>query len=304
MKKNRILLGSLLISLLLISGCVKNTDGVAIQVNKETISTDTYEREYEVYKSLYERQYGEDALSQEGINGKTIGEDLRDNIINKLITESLIEKEMEETGLLISDEEIQENIDKYKESLGGEENYQDFISNNKLTEDYFKENIRKTLLLEKHKEYVKDNFNIDDGEALKYFNENKEDLVEIKASHILFSNEDDAKRVKADLDKGGNFEEIAKKESLDSVSAVNGGDLGYFSRGNMIPEFEDKAFSLNVGEISNVLKTEVGYHIILVKDKKLDFKDLKDKTIKMLKEQKYLEYLEDLRENANITIYI
>ncbi len=304
MKKNRILLGSLLISLLLISGCVKNTDGVAIQVNKETISTDTYEREYEVYKSLYERQYGEDALSQEGINGKTIGEDLRDNIINKLITESLIEKEMEETGLLISDEEIQENIDKYKDSLGGEENYQDFISNNKLTEDYFKENIRKTLLLEKHKEYVKDNFNIDDGEALKYFNENKEDLVEIKASHILFSNEDDAKRVKADLDKGGNFEEIAKKESLDSVSAVNGGDLGYFSRGNMIPEFEDKAFSLNVGEISNVLKTEVGYHIILVKDKKLDFKDLKDKTIKMLKEQKYLEYLEDLRENANITIYI
>lgn len=304
MKKNRILLGSLLISLLLISGCVKNTDGVAIQVNKETISTDTYEREYEVYKSLYERQYGEDALSQEGINGKTIGEDLRDNIINKLITESLIEKEMEETGLLISDEEIQENIDKYKDSLGGEENYQDFISNNKLTEDYFKENIRKTLLLEKHKEYVKDNFNIDDGEALKYFNENKEDLVEIKASHILFSNEDDAKRVKADLDKGGNFEEIAKKESLDSVSAVNGGDLGYFSRGNMIPEFEDKAFSLNVGEISNVLKTEVGYHIILVKDKKLDFKDLKDKTIKMLKEKKYLEYLEDLRENANITIYI
>lgn len=304
MKKNRILLGSLLISLLLISGCVKNTDGVAIQVNKETISTDTYEREYEVYKSLYERQYGEDALSQEGINGKTIGEDLRDNIINKLITESLIEKEMEETGLLISDEEIQENIDKYKDSLGGEESYQDFISNNKLTEDYFKENIRKTLLLEKHKEYVKDNFNIDDGEALKYFNENKEDLVEIKASHILFSNEDDAKRVKADLDKGGNFEEIAKKESLDSVSAVNGGDLGYFSRGNMIPEFEDKAFSLNVGEISNVLKTEVGYHIILVKDKKLDFKDLKDKTIKMLKEQKYLEYLEDLRENANITIYI
>lgn len=304
MKKNRILLGSLLISLLLISGCVKNADGVAIQVNKETISTDTYEREYEVYKSLYERQYGEDALSQEGINGKTIGEDLRDNIINKLITESLIEKEMEETGLLISDEEIQENIDKYKDSLGGEESYQDFISNNKLTEDYFKENIRKTLLLEKHKEYVKDNFNIDDGEALKYFNENKEDLVEIKASHILFSNEDDAKRVKADLDKGGNFEEIAKKESLDSVSAVNGGDLGYFSRGNMIPEFEDKAFSLNVGEISNVLKTEVGYHIILVKDKKLDFKDLKDKTIKMLKEQKYLEYLEDLRENANITIYI
>jgi len=304
LKKNRILLGSLLISLLLISGCVKNADGVAIQVNKETISTDTYEREYEVYKSLYERQYGEDALSQEGINGKTIGEDLRDNIINKLITESLIEKEMEETGLLISDEEIQENIDKYKDSLGGEESYQDFISNNKLTEDYFKENIRKTLLLEKHKEYVKDNFNIDDGEALKYFNENKEDLVEIKASHILFSNEDDAKRVKADLDKGGNFEEIAKKESLDSVSAINGGDLGYFSRGNMIPEFEDKAFSLNVGEISNVLKTEVGYHIILVKDKKLDFKDLKDKTIKMLKEQKYLEYLEDLRENANITIYI
>lgn len=304
MKKNKILLVGFMISMFLLSGCAKNTEGIAIQVNKESVSIEAYEREYEVYKDLYERQYGEDALSQEGINGKTIGEELRDTIISKLTAEALIEKDSIDKGIQVSEEEVKENIDKYKESIGGEDKYREFLENNNLTEEYFKENIRKTLLLEKHKEFVKNEFSINEAESIMYFNENSEDIIEIKASHMLFSNEEDANRVKKQLADGESFEDLAKAESLDSVSALNGGDLGYFSRGNMIPEFEDKAFSLDVGETSDVLKTEVGYHIILIKDKKTDYKDLKDKTIDMLKEQKYIEYLRTLRENAKITVYI
>jgi foldase protein PrsA len=147
-------------------------------------------------------------------------------------------------------------------------------------------------------------FEITEDQAMKFFDKNKEKMVEIRASHILFSNEENANRVLMQLKDGGNFEELAKQESLDSVSATIGGDLGYFTRGSRIPEFEEKAFSLKIGEISDVIKTEVGYHIILVVDKKEDYKELKEKTITLIKEEKYIDYLKTLRGNAKITVYI
>lgn len=304
MIKNRVLLIGIMVSMLLFTACAKNTEEIAIQINKEIVTIEEYEEEFEVYKNLYERQYGEDALSQVGINGKTIAEELRDNIISKLITETLIEKESRDKNFEISDEVLQESIDEYKEGIGGQEKYLEFLDNNSLTEEFFRENLRKTLLLEKHKDNIMKAFEVTEDESIKYFNANKEDIVEIRASHILFSNEEDAKRVLDQLRNGGDFEELAKQESLDSVSAINGGDLGYFSRGSRIPEFEEKAFNLDMGQISDVLKTEVGYHIILVQDKREDYKDLKEKTITMIKEQKYIDYLESLRENAKITVYI
>ncbi|MDY0235864.1 MAG: peptidylprolyl isomerase [Gudongella sp.] len=304
MFKNKAFLVVIAFSIFLLSACSTNIEGVAIQVNKEIITVEEYEREFEVYKNLYERQYGEDALSQEGINGETIAEELKDNIISKLITEALIEKESRDKNFQINEEQLQKSIDEYKESIGGEEKYLEFLANNSISEEYFRENMRETLLLEEHKENIMKDFDIKEDEAIKYFNENKEGIVEIRASHILFSNEQDAKRVLEQLQNGEDFEELAKLESLDSVSAINGGDLGYFSRGSRIPEFEERAFLLDIGEISEVLKTEVGYHIILVKDKKEDYKELKDKTINLIKEEKYLEYLDSLRDNAKITIYI
>ncbi len=304
MLRTKALFIAITIALSIFSGCAKSTEGIAIQVNNEIITIEDYEREFEVYKNLYERQYGEDALSQEGINGKTIAEDLRDNIISKLITEAIIEKDSRDKNFQITEKNLQESMDEYKEGIGGEEKYLEFLDNNNLTEEFFIENLRKTLLLEKHKDNIMKDFEVSEDEAIKYFNGNKEDIVEIRASHILFSNEEDAKRVKEQLTNGGDFEELAKQESLDSVSAINGGDLGYFSRGSRIPEFEEKAFGLETGQISDVLKTEVGYHIILVKDKKEDYKELKDKTITIIKEEKYIDYLGSLRENAKITVYI
>ena len=143
-----------MVLLFLLSACTKKTEGIAIQVNKDIITIEDYEREFEVYKNLYERQYGEDALSQEGINGKTIAQELRDNIISKLVTEVIIEKESRDKGFEITEEELQESIDEYKEGIGGEEKYLEFLDDNSLTEEYFRENIRKTLLLEKHKENI------------------------------------------------------------------------------------------------------------------------------------------------------
>ena len=96
---------------------------------------------------------------------------------------------------------------------------------------------------------------------------------EVKARHILIKGEDDAKaleKIKALKAKvnAGNFGSIAGKESEDPTGKTNGGDLGWFARGRMVPEFEDVAFKMNKGQISEPIKTQFGYHIIFVEDKK------------------------------------
>jgi len=91
--------------------------------------------------------------------------------------------------------------------------------------------------------------------------------MKIRASHILVSSLDLAKKLKKNIDDGADFSEVAKKYSI-CPSSANGGDLGYFEKGQMVKEFEVVAFSLNVGEVSNPVRTEFGYHLILVTDKK------------------------------------
>jgi peptidyl-prolyl cis-trans isomerase C len=91
---------------------------------------------------------------------------------------------------------------------------------------------------------------------------------EVRASHILVATEDDAKAIKAELDKGASFEQLAKDKSMDPSGAQKGGDLGYFQRGMMVKPFEDAAFSMQVGQISDPVQSQFGWHIIKLVDKR------------------------------------
>ncbi|MFH1389240.1 MAG: peptidylprolyl isomerase [Candidatus Margulisiibacteriota bacterium] len=96
-----------------------------------------------------------------------------------------------------------------------------------------------------------------------------DDLREIRASHILVKEEPNAKLILEKVKKGDDFAKLAKQYSTDSGSAVKGGDLGYFSTGMMVKPFEEAAFSLKNGEVSGIVKTQFGYHIIKVVDSRL-----------------------------------
>lgn len=89
----------------------------------------------------------------------------------------------------------------------------------------------------------------------------------IRASHILVKDEGKAKEIAKELESGADFAELAGKHSL-CPSKENGGDLGFFDRGQMVSEFEEAAFSLSVGEVSGPVKTQFGYHIIRLTGKK------------------------------------
>src|SRR5690625_5969265 len=90
---------------------------------------------------------------------------------------------------------------------------------------------------------------------------------ELEASHILVEDEELANEIKGKLDKGEDFADLAKEYSTDS-SAEQGGELGFFTVGSMVPPFEDAAYNLEIDEISEPIKSDFGYHIILLTDKK------------------------------------
>lgn len=91
--------------------------------------------------------------------------------------------------------------------------------------------------------------------------------MQVRASHILVADESAAQKLKAELDNGADFAKIAKKHSM-CPSGKSGGDLGFFGKGQMVREFEDAAFSLPVGVVSKPVKTEFGYHLIVVTAKR------------------------------------
>ncbi len=91
--------------------------------------------------------------------------------------------------------------------------------------------------------------------------------MQVKASHILVPSMEEAERILREISSGKSFEEMARKHSS-CPSGANGGDLGFFSKGQMVKEFEDAAFSLPAGKVSAPVKTEFGYHLIKVTEKK------------------------------------
>jgi peptidyl-prolyl cis-trans isomerase C len=91
---------------------------------------------------------------------------------------------------------------------------------------------------------------------------------EVRARHILVEKEDDAKTIVADIKKGADFAEVAKKKSIEPGAAESGGDLGYFTKDQMVPEFADAAFKLDKGKVSDPVKSQFGWHVIKVEDKR------------------------------------
>src|SRR6201991_5073326 len=126
---------------------------------------------------------------------------------------------------------------------------------------------------------------------------------EVHARHILVETEDEAKAVKAELDKGADFAELAKKKSKDPGSA-DGGDLGFFTKEQMVPEFSAVAFALEPGKISDPVKSQFGWHIIKVEEKRNrkapEFDQVKAQIETYVTRKAQADYVGKLREAAKI----
>jgi peptidyl-prolyl cis-trans isomerase C len=165
------------------------------------------------------------------------------------------------------------------------------------------------------------NLKIDDADLHKYYDEHKSEYESVQGRHILIrfkgsavpkgdkpelTDEEALAKVKAlrvRLVAGEDFATVAKAESDDTGSGKNGGDLGNFTRGHMVKQFEDAAFSLPIGQVSEPVKTQFGYHLILVQKREAKtFDEVRPEIEKKLRPEKAKQAVELLRKQASVTI--
>jgi peptidyl-prolyl cis-trans isomerase C len=159
---------------------------------------------------------------------------------------------------------------------------------------------------------INKNISVSDDELENYYKSHQDEFVEperLRASHILVSDIDAAREILKDVKNGRDFAELAREKSIDP-SKVNGGDIGYFTKGQMIPDFEDACFKLKPGEISDIVKTSIGFHIIKLTDRipaqHKSFEQVKEDTRNALltrhRKSNFDSLIENLRKSARIKI--
>ena len=222
-------------------------------------------------------------------------------ILDQLINYELLYQQAQKEKVKIHSDEINLEIDKIKDNFSTPEEFNEAIKANNITLTQLKEDIKRQLMINSVLEKTRNQVSISDEELLEYYDKNKESLFEpeqVHARHILVETEEEANNLLQQLKEGIiDFAELAKEKSI-GPSAPNGGDLGFFARGQMVKEFEDAAFSLEPGEISGVVQTQFGYHIIKCEEKKDEysptFEEAKEKINNTLKQQKENEAISAL----------
>ena len=252
----------------------EEVDGIAAIVGNQIILKSEIETNYEELKA-----------------SSALGENVtKENILRLLVEEKLIAEKAERDDITASDGEIEMQLERVMQNIIAQfPTYQDFLQvlqNEGLTADGLKERYRNQIA----KQVVRDKLlqqevfskiNVSEYEKRQYYETHLDSfpdrprmvkIAEISIKPAMGSESLDQalqkiEDIQDELNKGADFEELARKYS-DCPSAAQGGDLGYFSRGQMVPEFEKAVFALEIGEVSEPVLTEFGYHLIRVDDKR------------------------------------
>ncbi len=233
-------------------------------------------------------------------------------VLDALISEKIVAIEAEKQKINVSEKDVEAEINKIIENYGGEEVFNQAMEYYGYSIDDIKKNITTNTQIKK---LLESSISISEEEMKNYFEENKEmfeQQEQVKASHILLETEEKANEVIEKLSAGGDFAELAKEYSTDEGSKGLGGDLGYFSRGEMVSDFEEAAFNLEIGKVSEPVESVHGFHIIKVEDKKeakeANYEESKDMIKDILLDEKlpqaYQTWYQEKLNEYEITNYL
>jgi len=232
-------------------------------------------------------------------------------VLDEMILIKLVRQEAAQRGVKVSDDDVAAELATIEEDVGGLEQLQSVLQMYNMTYDDLKQQVTLNLLL---RALVGPEIEVTEDEIRSYFDENRERLgqpEQVRARHILVETEEQAKELKERLAAGEDFAALAKEHSIDRGSAARGGDLGWFGRGAMVAPFEEAAFSLKPGEISDPVRSSFGYHLILVEERREAREAVLDEETRSAIEdqlraeklsQRIPEWLNELRSNADVEI--
>lgn len=269
------------------SPAVQVPSGAAAVVNGQAISMAEYQKQIARARSFFIDQGLVDPNTDEG--KERLEQINRQVLEDELISQVIMSQAATKLGVVVSDVEVQASVDSVIKELGGKSAFEQGLVQRGLTFDEFVQEQRDQLLANA----LRDKVTADISRKAE----------QIHARHILVDKAEEAQKVLARLKAGEDFAKIAKEVSLDIGSAENGGDLGWFPRGSMVPEFEEVAFKLQKGQVSDVVKSPFGYHIIQLIEKEAS-RELDEDLWQNLRQQKFIDWLDEQRARANIQILI
>ena len=307
---HRIGLNFMILFVVACSTGVSSSDGVKenatiANVNEEKINV----KEFRAVLEKHKKKYRVDNSDPPGADALLW---LKTNALNEMIQNTLFRQEAGRGGISLSEEEIEIVILEAKNGYE-EKAFKKYLEIEDISPEEWEKDLKNNLLIKKLIDMrVNNTVSVNEEEIQQYFAEHEEEFhkgKQVKALHIMVETEEEALRIKKELDsKKTDFAELAREYSLGPEGA-EGGDLGYVQEGHMPPEL-DEIFKLKKGAISNIIRTPYGSHIFKVVDKKKDSKMsyeesrkiIHDKLVRERQDKAFHEWLIDLKEKANIEI--
>ncbi|HZV81399.1 MAG TPA: peptidylprolyl isomerase [Geobacteraceae bacterium] len=292
--------------------------GIAAIVNDEIITI--YELNNEYAKVLKEEE-------KKGALPEAAAKKLRSDVLNAMIDKKLIGMKIKELNIVVSEEEVRQSIEEIKKQNNlSQDALVAALLTQGLTFDQYKAQMKEQLeRLRLMSQEVKSKIQVSEREVKEYYEANKSQFREessYRARHIFLKVDKNAsnEQIKKVMEKAANviaeartnpdFAGLAKKYSDDPNAAKDGGDLGTFKKGDMLPEIESAVITMNPGEISDLVTTPAGFHIIKLEEKSLDrvkpFDSVKGAIEEILyrkkSEERFAQWVEELRKAAAIEI--
>jgi peptidyl-prolyl cis-trans isomerase C len=297
----------------------EDSEKKAAIVNGSVITQRSFDQEFTVLRAQIEQS------GQKIEDNQT--DEFKKHVINQLISAELLYQDSKQKGIKVSDEQLGKYLAEVVKRFPSEEEFKKGLAEMNMTEAEMKMKLRKSLAIQELiTKYVALGTEVTDEEAKAFYDMRSELFQQpesVKASHILIKVAADAKQPEKDaamtkikeiqdkVKKGEDFAELAKKNS-ECPSAPNGGDLGFFPKGQMVKPFEDAAFALAPGAVSDIVVTQFGYHLIKAVEKKkseqIAFETAKEKIkgnlSKDKRKQKVDSHIDMLMAKAKIEKFI
>lgn len=254
----------------------------------------------------------------EGAEGEARVVEFKRQLLQSMIDNLLVRQAAAERGITVPDEEIEAQFEELKHGFPTVEEFNTALAEANMTADDLRQQLRDQLVTQRLMEELVGDAAVTDEEVAEYYEQNTAEFEEqaaVRASHILFGPDDraTAERVLAEINDGGDFAALAKEHSKDPGSAAQGGSLGWSDPAQpYVAEFQSALEQLEVGQVSGLVETEFGWHVIRVDEKRDNrvrtLEEARDQIEQTILQERniaaYQEFLAEIRANAEIEILV